>query len=221
MTQRIVVDPVTGEIRLALDVRWARFLAAAGLIPVPLPLEAALARQVMRAAGCAGLLLTGGNDLGEVPERDELELSLLAAALARRLPVLGVCRGMQLILSAFGGVLQKVEGHVGVQHRLADGRVVNSYHNWGAVEAPREFTVTARHEGVVEAIRHRVAPVVGTMWHPERTDPFDPADLALFTELFRSSDESRHPGRGAWFAHGRPHVGPAEVPAGDRREDSA
>ncbi|KAA9155932.1 gamma-glutamyl-gamma-aminobutyrate hydrolase [Amycolatopsis acidicola] len=184
ITQRVMAC-AHGEVRLALDVRWARFLAACDLVGVPLPLDPGLAVRTLRRTGCSGLVLTGGEGIGVWPARDELERELLRFATDNAFPVVAVCRGMQVVLHAFGVELRRVAGHTATTHALSGvhgGRVVNSYHDWSALSAPPEFEVTARHGPVVEAVRHRVAPLTGIMWHPERTVVPESADVALFEE---------------------------------------
>src|SRR4051794_41479526 len=72
-----------------------------------------------------GVLLTGGADIGDVPERDTFELALAAAALEADIPVLGVCRGMQVMNVARGGTLiEHLPDKVGHEdHRLLPGSV--------------------------------------------------------------------------------------------------
>jgi gamma-glutamyl-gamma-aminobutyrate hydrolase PuuD len=191
VSQRLLPPTVHGEVRLALDVRWSAFLDACGLIGVPLPIEPRLADAVLDHAGCIGIVLTGGDDLAELGgssrRRDHLERHLLARALTEEIPLLGVCRGMQLILAAFGTSLVEVEGHVGTHHAVS-GRMartsVNSFHRWAACDVPDELEVLGRCEQVVEAVRVRQARAIGVMWHPERNEPFHPSDLEVFDRMF-------------------------------------
>jgi putative glutamine amidotransferase len=186
------VVPAYGERRDCLDQAWTRFLAACGLLPVLLPniTEAALA--LCEGAGIAGLVLTGGNDLavfgGDAPERDVTENTLLDMAERRRLPVLGVCRGMQVIQQRFAIPLCRVEGHVAQRQVIRiDGerKEVNSYHCFGAFDSRPPLEVWAvADDGVVKAVRHSAEPITGIMWHPERRSPFSPADVALFRQVF-------------------------------------
>jgi putative glutamine amidotransferase len=194
LTQRVLPANDFGEQRLALDVRWSEFLASCGVLGVPVPADPVLAEATIQHTHCAGIILTGGDDLAEVggatPQRDRLERYLLAAALALDLPVLGVCRGMQLLLHAFGADLVRVDGHVATTHQLTGqlgGREVNSFHRWATTQAPAEFEVTAGCGQTIEAVKLRGRRAVGIMWHPERVNPPHPADIALVTQLFREA----------------------------------
>jgi N5-(cytidine 5'-diphosphoramidyl)-L-glutamine hydrolase len=192
ITQRVSVVPSYGERRDCLDQAWTKFLAACGLVPVLLPnvIEAALA--LCEGTGIAGLVLTGGNDLaalgGDAPERDAVENALLDLAERRRLPVLGVCRGMQAIQQRFGVPLRRVEGHVAPRQVIRiDGepKEVNSFHHFAAFDSRPPLKVWAvADDGVVKAVRHASRAITGIMWHPERSVPFSPADIELFRQAF-------------------------------------
>ncbi|MEV4661475.1 gamma-glutamyl-gamma-aminobutyrate hydrolase family protein [Micromonospora echinofusca] len=171
-----------------------------------------------------GLLLAGGADVdparyGQLPAprtesrpgRDAGELALLTAALDTDLPVLGVCRGMQLLAVAAGGSLHQhlpdVVGHDlhrpapgvygGHGVRFAPGSLaatvlagvvrVNSYHHQ-AVADPGRLTATGwSDDGVVEAIEDPHRPfLLGVQWHPEN-EP-DPRPIAA---LVRAAGEHR------------------------------
>jgi putative glutamine amidotransferase len=195
ITQRSLPPTEFGERRYGLDSRWFPFLAACGLVAVPLPNLAAVAVHTAEALGLGGLILTGGDDLvrygGPTPDRDETELALLGWAGAAGRPVLGVCRGAQLLLDAHGSTLEPVEGHVAARHVLSSGRSVNSYHRYAAFSAPSPLRVTATCDGVVEAFDHEHAAITGIMWHPEREEPAAPEDVRLVRELFGSTPCAR------------------------------
>ncbi len=192
VTQRVAVIPEYAERRDCLDQGWPRFLAACGLLPRALPNVADVALALCADADIAGLLLTGGNDLvalgGDAPERDAVENALLDLAMQRRLPVLGVCRGMQLIQQRFAVPLHPVDGHVTPRQVIrveGERREVNSYHRFAAYESPPPLQVWASaDDGVVKAVRHSALPITGIMWHPERSAPAASADLGLFRRVF-------------------------------------
>jgi putative glutamine amidotransferase len=198
LTQRVSVIPAYGERRDCLDQGWTKFLAACGLLPVLLPNVTEAALALCEHTGIAGLVLTGGNDLaalgGDAPERDAVENALLDLAERRGLPVLGVCRGMQVIQQRFDIPLRRVEGHVAQRQMIRiDGepKEVNSYHNFAAFESRPPLDVWAvAEDGVVEAIRHSGQPITGIMWHPERSAPFSQADVALFRQVFAVASET-------------------------------
>jgi len=192
VTQRVSVVPAYGERRDCLDQAWTKFLAACGLLPLLLPNVVETALALCERADIAGLVLTGGNDLaalgGDAPERDAVENVLLDLAERRGLPVLGVCRGMQVIQQRFAIPLRRVEGHVTPRQAIRiDGepKEVNSYHRFGAFDSRPPLDIWAvAADGVVKAIRHSAQPITGIMWHPERSAPFSSADVLLFRQVF-------------------------------------
>lgn len=192
ITQRVSVVPAYGERRDCLDQAWTKFLAACGLLPILLPNVTEVALALCEGDDIAGLVLTGGNDLavlgGDAPERDAVESAVLDRAERRRLPVLGVCRGMQVIQQRFAIPLRRVEGHVTPRQVIRiDGELkeVNSYHRFAALDSRPPLNIWAgAADGVVKAIRHSAQPITGIMWHPERCAPFSSADVALFRQVF-------------------------------------
>jgi len=190
---------------------FARSVAAAGGVPVEIP-YAARAQDVISRLD--GLILTGGQDVapstwggdpacavGDIDVvRDTHELELARLALDMRVPLLGVCRGAQVLNVALGGTLvpdlpaddinhQSVgcathERTHGVQTadgslaRLLYGRVfhVNSLHHQ-AVDLPGVgVNVTGQAgDGTVEIIEVEGSPALGVQWHPEWHGTEDPA----------------------------------------------
>jgi N5-(cytidine 5'-diphosphoramidyl)-L-glutamine hydrolase len=195
VSQRVTVVTKYGERRDCLDQAWPQFLAACGLLPLPMPNVAEVAVALCAAGEISGLLLTGGNDLaalgGDAPERDATENALLDEAASRNLPVIGVCRGMQVIQQRSAIPLRRVEGHV-ARHQVIrinnESAAVNSFHRFGAFETRPPLQVWATAEdGVIKAVQHETLPVIGIMWHPERLSPFAAADIALFRRVFKVS----------------------------------
>lgn len=150
-----------------------------------------------------GLILCGGGDIdpeyynekscgskGIDRERDRVELSLLSSYVAAKKPVLGICRGHQLINVFFGGSLcqhlpesglhtctqagDSVHGVTAcadsVLKRLyGTSFCVNSSHHQGVLELGCGLLATAFWDGkYIEAIEHQSLPILGVQWHPER-----------------------------------------------------
>ena len=185
VSQRVVVDPRHGERRDALDQRWSEFLAASGFLCVALPNHPQNAAAFVDKLAPAGVLLTGGGDLGDVPERDAAEEIVVAWALAHKRPVYGVCRGFQFLLQRAGAKLERIAGHVAIRHALSDGTSVNSFHDWGTAHVPKGWTEIARApDGTLEAARANDAALAGQMWHPEREMPFATRDIQTIAAFF-------------------------------------
>jgi len=175
--------------------------------------------------GLDGLMLAGGSDVD--PElygaerqaetgppdrdRDEREIKLVHEALDRDLPVLAICRGLQLLNVALGGTLiQHIEGHrqpkEAVLHTVRidptsrlesilkmDDYTVNSRHHQCADRVASRLVITARDPGgVVEALELPGKRfVLAVQWHPE--ERIDATDLKLF-EAFRDAIAARAKG---------------------------
>jgi len=212
--------------RLHLSLGYVKAVAAAGGVPVLLPHTSDAAGIEAYLNLAAGLLLSGGVDLdpyffgqeprpgtGEItPERDAFELELVRRFLAADRPVLGICRGIQVLNVACDGDLyqdlselnrplvqhaQKAPKWYG-GHRLEiepDSRLaalypnsavrVNSFHHQAVKRVAAGFKVAARtFDGVIEAIESEEHFfAVGVQWHPEVMWPQDPSQLKLFQEL--------------------------------------
>ena len=194
VTPRVDTSNNVGERRDALDQRWWAFLAMLGnALPVVLPTEPALAKELLASLPISGILLSGGNSLaelaGDAPERDNLDRLCIEWAITNKAPLLGVCRGMQSIQAYYGIPLERVEDHVCARQQISHrGKPlwVNSYHNWGAKESlPPMQAYAYAQDGVVKAIEHEQYPLKGIMWHPEREDTFSTTDIAFFREFYQ------------------------------------
>ena len=200
ITQRIDLIQGRHEIRDALDTKMSGRLHSAGLIPVPIPSIYGEYENIKCASGVERwlnavspsiVILSGGNSWTEHPSRDRTEFAILDWASKRNIPTLGICRGMQVQGVWAGGKLERVIGHVKSMHTI-NGQgswpgLINSYHDWGFKKCPPDFDVTAKSsDGVIEAIRHKILPWEGWMWHPERFDNFRDIDKTRLEGLFNN-----------------------------------
>lgn len=195
VTQRQVDLPERGEVRDALDARLPRLLWELGFVPVPIANDVADADAYLDALDIDALLLSGGDHVGEPPARARVERAALDLALRRGIPVLGICRGMQVIVTACGGTLVPADGHVATRHPvdgpLTGAREVNSFHAFGVMpDGLPEVLRPVAHapDGTVEAVRHAVHPWTAIMWHPERERPFNADDLDLVAGALERTD---------------------------------
>lgn len=198
ITQR--VDNISGysERRDGLDQQWYNLLLQCDYIPVPIPnIDANTTEIFLEKLKLDAVIFTGGNSLLSLddsgslasPEREVTELSTLKYARKTQIPVIGVCRGMQLLNDFFGGALDKVAGHIATRHkieRLSEEfelpSEVNSFHSWAIRNHQLAETLEALavdEEGNVESFKHHSEKIYGILWHPERELPFNPIDISL------------------------------------------
>ena len=194
-TQRVEVIESYGERRDCADQRISEFISACGFVPVPIPNNVAIIRQALDIEKdlISGIVLTGGNSIvkygGNAPERDETDRFLIKYALDNNVPLYGFCRGMQSILDYFGNELVNVEGHVATRHVISGvGKSieVNSYHNQACIRLEDDSlnVEMSADDGVIEMIKHKSKPILGTMWHPEREKVFSEDDINREKRLF-------------------------------------
>jgi gamma-glutamyl-gamma-aminobutyrate hydrolase PuuD len=224
-------NPVTprGEVQVitsGCDVDYIQSVVRAGGAPVILPCMADREAIGAAVAVADGVLLTGGGDIislayGEEPHlasklrdptRDEMELEVTRRALERELPVLGICRGVQVLNVALGGTLiQDVPSQVAgaVQHYSAGldtvllhtvaieedsllarvmgttSTAVNSWHHQAVKEVGRGLRVNCRaRDGVIEGLESVDGrSILGVQFHPEECTAAYPQFRTLFDWL--------------------------------------
>lgn len=212
ISQRIDEYPDRGERRDALDQALVRFVSQAGYVPILVPnslVDTSLAdgfegtthsitllspkvgkslEDFLKRVNPDGIVLSGGNDVGACVDRDITEALLIRYAINHEIPLLGICRGMQMLAVYSGVGLGDVAHHVRTRHVLKGQYTheVNSFHNHSLVDVPANFKLAAASEdGAIEAIYHMSLPLYGWMWHPEREFPFNNVDVANFRKIFK------------------------------------
>lgn len=182
-----------GERRDAIDQRLIRFLSTCQLTPVLIPNNKKAASFLLESIDLKGILFSGGNvissiDDQESPERSEVELCLFQWFAQKKLPIFGICHGMQFIQEMYGVRLQRITGHVGLSHSITSifgNRIVNSYHDHGSYETVANLEVSSRsNDGVIESVVDVEKNVLGIMWHPEREESFLTQDIDMVKKHF-------------------------------------
>lgn len=207
-----------------LHAAYARSVEAAGGVPVLLPPQRAEGAPVV-IGRLDGLIISGGSDVepgrygaqahqltaGWRADRDDWELALIAAANGAGLPLLGVCRGMQLLAVSVGGELQQhvpdvvghhdhspgIDSYGSMRVAVAPGSLLNtligdevevSCHHHQAVSAHPGLVATAwAGDSTVEAIEDPSSRFrIGVQWHPETAD-----DQGLFAGLVAAASVPR------------------------------
>ena len=196
ITMRVDVCLKGKEKRDSIDQRLLLWVRSLGGMPFLVPnniRSVSEANEWLKHLNIHALLLSGGNDLGDAPDRDSTELYLLEAARELEIAVLGICRGMQLMASFFGVGVKELRNHVGTRHQIYGDleTKVNSFHRFCIEACPPGFSVLASDEkGAIEAIRHNTLPWEAWMWHPEREPLFRQLELDRFHALISHSPRS-------------------------------
>lgn len=218
------IGEVNGFIRSGVSPSYFEAVTKAGGAPIMLPIIGDEDAIKDALSICDGLILSGGPDIdpihygqpihrlcGEINEpRDDFEFKLMKAAKAQDIPILGICRGIQMINVYFGGTLfqdvslkdkdviqhsQKGSRGKGCQtitveensffHQILDSTAyVNSYHHQSIDQVAPGFKVTAvAVDGIVEAIEHEDKKIYGVQFHPEMMHENDPKMLAIFKKF--------------------------------------
>lgn len=165
-----------GENHLSISLNLLTYVRAHGFDPTPIWAETQEGSSGIDLRGIDLVVLSGGESIGDSVKRDSFEHSLLQAAAASQTPVLGICRGLQLMMSFYGLLPARLEGHAGTSHAV-EGRIsgnVNSYHNFGFNIVPKGFEViSSAQDGTVEAAHQKENNWLGVMWHPERDTQYN------------------------------------------------
>lgn len=190
ITQRVDIHPDYAERRDALDQNWYQFCSKCSLVPILIPNNIALCQHLISTIPLSGFILTGGNSPvsygGNAPERDCVENYIIKYAEQSNIPIIGVCRGMQMIQLYYGTSLSSVTGHVNeIKDITFQGveRQINSYHELASTTCdPPLALLASSNDGVVKAIQHQHFLISAIMWHPERNHPFHQQDITYFRD---------------------------------------
>lgn len=207
--------------RAAVGTDYVKVVEMAGGVPMILPVVTNKIIAQAQIMLIDGLILSGGYDVDPLlfgeqpdkrigyvdPDRDNHEIWLVKSAAHLKLPVFGICRGIQLINIAFGGTIyQDLDAVPGVIKHMQNAKnsvsthaitlslgstlsgilgssaIVNSFHHQAVKEVAPGFVATAcTADGIIEAIENPLSEFfVGVQWHPETLLARQPQMLELF-----------------------------------------
>jgi putative glutamine amidotransferase len=183
---RVVKAPNYEEKRDALSHDWTKIFEDIGLWPILIPNNLKDLEEFLNSMEIRGVIISGGDNIGDFPDRDKTEKTLIDYGIKKEIPILGVCRGMQIINRRFGGLENKTSNfdHVKTNHpillekkeiilALKSSQInVNSYHNntikiENLAEELESFAIH-KEDNTVEGFLHKEHKIIGVMWHPER-----------------------------------------------------
>lgn len=174
------------EKRDSLSHDWPKLMEELGINIVFIPNSLKNIRSYLSELNLSGFIISGGDNIGDNVERDKTEIEMIKFAMKNKIPLFGVCRGMQIINKFFDGTIStsKKSNHVGKYHNINiinqnffkffknKNTKVNSFHNnliynenLGSDLIP---FATISEDGTVEGFFHKLFPIIGVMWHPER-----------------------------------------------------
>lgn len=200
-TSRIVFAKNYDEERDALAHDWIKFAELIDTTPVPIPNNLTNIGDYISKTNLRAIFLTGGGDCPQSIDnchnsidvkRNKTELKIIKFCIENHMPLIGICRGFQILNIYFGGTLTKniisheniTNSHVNSETtiQLVNGDIsqsskkvltsVKCFHDDGIMTTDLSQNLisfaTAEDGNLIEAFQHKDLPIIGMQWHPER-----------------------------------------------------
>ncbi|ELQ2600840.1 gamma-glutamyl-gamma-aminobutyrate hydrolase family protein [Campylobacter coli] len=179
ITQRLICNESYYEERECLAKDWGELFNKdlfKNFTPLPLSYEIDFSRykDLVKA-----VILSGGNDLNFLnpnamsKKRDSYEIQVIETCLKEKIPLLGICRGAQIIAHYFNSCISLYVNHVS-KHEiffLEEKFISNSFHNFAIARLGDELEpLCFAKDKTIEAFKHKYENIFGIMWHIERED---------------------------------------------------
>lgn len=197
ISQRLARTPHYDEVRECLALEWGGMFSKNGtfnrifnvnFLPLPLSYEIPFSAYLEQLdSKIKAVILSGGNDLSIFSDdalsfmRDKYESSVIESCIKLKIPLLGICRGAQILAHFFGSKITKVSGSInhtkphsvemlGFNGRLDSKKfLVNSFHNFYITHLGQDLLPLAiADDKSVESFKHKSLPIYAMMWHIER-----------------------------------------------------
>ena len=189
------------EKRDSISHDWPVFLEQLGFSPLLIPNTISDMPTFLDEMKISGLILSGGDNIGDDNVRDKTENMILDYAVSHNVPLIGICRGMQVINTFFGGKIQSTNNSEHVKndhfvnitnHSLFKNEQiqVNSFHHniitLSNLGKNLSTFAISKNDNTIEGLIHNELPIFGVMWHPER-NPNDNSNI-LLKKIFSNKD---------------------------------
>ena len=178
-----------------VDHYWINYFEKRNYVFYQLPNSKKISKKILETINNIDIIiLPGGNDLIKKDKYSNIRLNVeqntISYGLKKNIPILGVCRGMQVINNFFGGEIYKINGHMKKNHNIymktnifgKKKYIVNSYHNYGISyisKSKKFYTLADDKDNNIEMFKHKKKSIYGVMWHPERDNNFNILDKIM------------------------------------------
>lgn len=193
ITQRLEYQGKHKELRNSIDVRLTKFIYSLGFMPILLCNMNPDISHLINDLKPDGIILSGGGDIFDNDKRLILEKKIIELSIKKKIPLVGICRGAQIINKFFNGDQKKIKNHVSRNHvvnfkeKFNKSITTNSYHKYGFDDLliSKDLKILAlSKDNIVEFFIHKKYSIYGMMWHPERNKKLKKIDKKIFLKIF-------------------------------------
>lgn len=191
ISQRLYSMQEYNEIRESLALDWGQFFTTYlyEFLMLPLSYKQDVTPYL---PDIAGIILSGGNDLSifnDTPlnkKRDIFETNLIELCIKNSIPLLGICRGAQMIAHYFNSQIAPCKNHVGLHEVVQDLEstqrfITNSFHNYAITQLGKDLRSLAISSDAkdysIESFKHKSHNIFGIMWHIERESGMENSEV--------------------------------------------
>tara|TARA_Y100000590_G_scaffold213372_1_gene241798 strand:+ start:65199 stop:65807 length:609 start_codon:yes stop_codon:yes gene_type:complete len=195
ITQRIDKVGKFNELRDNLDLRLSNMFDKLGMFPFVIPNNLKNTKNFINKINPDGIILSSGGDPKKKDLRRKTENLLINYSLKKNIPLLGLCRGAQVLNLYFGGNIFKIKNHVRKINKIKGKLIkenknisVNCYHDYGIKfnSLGKDLEVLAyTNDNIIECFKHKKKKILGIMWHPERFKKIRIFDKKILKKFFK------------------------------------